>query len=192
MRKKLLVCGIALFFIFTLSSGVFAQLGGLYGLDSMMMSDWQLDYLKPIDPDDLEKGEFRLTPIISRLNNNYERNYYNDTEDNSYDNSTMAYILVFDTKFTEKLSLHSKLMYNPWDERDNYLSDNKYESRSTLTDIFLNYEFKEDKTIFFGYNRILEKDKRYNNDILNYEDEDAVNTYYLGFEIRGSFAGDNK
>ena len=192
MRKKLLVCGIALFFVFTLSTGVFAQVRGFYGIDSMLMSDWQFDYLRPIDPDDLEKGEFRLTPTVSRLNNDYEQNYYNDTEDTSYDNSTMAYILVFDSKFTEKLSVHSKFMYNPWDERDNYSSTNKYESRSTLTDIFLNYEFKEDKTIFFGYNRILGKNKEYNNDILNYEKEDVVNTYYLGFEIRGSFAGENK
>lgn len=195
MYKKLLVCGITLLFVFTLSSGVFAQMSSLYGLDSMMMSDWQLDYIRPIDPDELEKGEFRLSPIISRVNNAYERNDLDDDYSYDADNSSMAYMLIFDSKFTEKLSLHSKFIYQPWEDYsyNNPFSSYSYERRSTLTDLFLNYEMKEDRILFFGYNRTLNKEKEYDNDnILEDEDEDTTNIYYLGFEIRGSFAGNNE
>ena len=57
-----------------------------------------------------------------------------------------------------------------------------------MIDLFINYEFKEDRTMFFGYNRTLNKDKEYDNlDNLEYETETTNNIYYLGFEIRGSF-----
>jgi hypothetical protein len=49
---------------------------------------------------------------------------------------------------------------------------------------------KEDKILFFGYNRALSKRKEYDSDnILEDEEEDTNNIYYLGLEIRGSFFG---
>lgn len=191
MSKKLFAVGITLFFLFSLSSGVFAQIGDYYGLESMLISDWQLDYIRPIDPDELEKGEFRFAPIIGRVNNDYERNDLNGDYSYDYDNNTMAYMLVFDSKFTEKLSLHSKFIYQPWEDYSyTNFSNDSFESRSTLTDLFLNYEMKEDKILFFGYNRALSKRKEYDSDnILEDEEEDTNNIYYLGLEIRGSFSG---
>jgi len=133
MSKKLFAVGITLFFLFSLSSGVFARIGDYYGLESMLISDWQLDYIRPIDPDELEKGEFRFAPIIGRVNNDYERNDLNGDYSYDYDNNTMAYMLVFDSKFTEKLSLHSKFIYQPWEDYSytNFTNDS-FESRSTL------------------------------------------------------------
>lgn len=195
MSKKFIVVGIALFFIFSLSSGVFAEMGiesMILGAD-IMMSDWQLDYIRPLEPGELEKGDYRLTPIIGRINTNGERNVFSGSYsefDNS--NSTTAYILVFDTGLSDNLTLHSKFAYQPW-EKYTYDNSNQEESRSTLFDLFINYELKEDKKMFFGYNRILSKEKEYDSlDELRYVDEDTNNIYYLGFEIRGSFTGGNE
>lgn len=189
MSRKSFVVGLVLVFVFIFSSGVSAQLLNYYGIDNMLMSDWQLDYIRPLDPDDLKKGEFRLSPVIGRVTDNYDRNNIAGDYDHDYDNSTMAYIMVFDAKFTEKLSLHSKFAYQPWEEYEAaYYSGNPNESRSTMTDLFFNYEFKEDKTMFFGYNRSLNKEKEYDEtNILEDEIEKINNIYYLGFEIRGSF-----
>jgi len=55
----------------------------------------------------------------------------------------------------------------------------------------MNYKIDDDKKLYFGYNRILSEDKDYNDDTLNYEDEDITNFYYLGFEMRGQFTGGN-
>ena len=190
MSKKFIVVGIALFFIFSLTSGVFAQIGGFYGLDSMLMSDWQLDYLKPLEPGELDKGAYRLTPVIGRININEERNVFSGSNSEFDDsNSTTAYILVFDTGLSDNLTLHSKFAYQPW-EKYTYDNSNQEENRTSLFDLFINYEFKEDKKMFLGYNRILSKQKEYDSlDELRYEDEDINNVYYLGFEIRGSFSG---
>ncbi|CCU79373.1 hypothetical protein HSACCH_01281 [Halanaerobium saccharolyticum subsp. saccharolyticum DSM 6643] len=192
MHKKLLVCGIALFFIFTLSSGVFAQMG----LESMilgsdiMMSDWQLDYIRPIEPGELEKGEYRLTPIIGRFDSSGETNYFSGSIlDNSSDYDSMFYLMALDTAVSENLILHGKYLYKPYSE----YNDDGDENRMSLLDLFLDYEFENENKMFFGFNRSYNKDKEYNSSgILNNEEEDKTNFYYLGFEIRGSFAGDNE
>jgi hypothetical protein len=198
MQKKFLVVGITLFFIFILSSGVLAESGGFdgmgsfFGIGSMLMSDWQLDYIRPIEPGELKKGDYRLSPIIGRINTDEKRDVFSGTtNEKNNDNSTMAYILVFDTGLSDNLTLHSKFAYQPW-EKYTYSNNNSDESRSSLFDLFLNYELKEDKQMFFGYNRISSKEKNYDNlDNLRYEEEDTNNIYYLGFEIRGSFLGKN-
>jgi len=47
--------------------------------------------------------------------------------------------------------------------------------------------------MFFGYNRSLSNDRDYNNsDELIDETESLNNIYYLGFEIRGSFANEKE
>jgi len=56
MSRKSFVVGLVLVFVFIFSSGVSAQLLNYYGIDNMLMSDWQLDYIRPLDPDDLKKG----------------------------------------------------------------------------------------------------------------------------------------
>jgi len=195
MRRKIfVVVGLVIFLIFSLSSGVFAQVGGFYGLDSMLMSDWQLDYLRPIEPGELEKGEYRISPIIGRINLGEERdNFFSTSSEYDYDNSTTAYILVFDTALSDNLTLHSKLSYQPWETYTYDGNSSDDESRSTLFDLFINYELKDDRQMFFGYNRILSKEKNYDNlDNLTYEEESTNNVYYLGFEIRGSFLGKNE
>ncbi len=192
MHKKLLVCGMALFFIFTLSGGVFAQMG----LESMilgsdiMMSDWQLDYIRPIEPGELEKGEYRLTPIIGRFDSSGETNYFSGlNSDESSDYDSMFYLMALDTAVSENLILHGKYLYKPYSE----YNDNGDENRMSLLDFFLDYEFENENKMFFGFNRSYNKNKNYDaSGVFENEEEDKTNFYYLGFEIRGSFAGDNK
>lgn len=196
MSKKLFIVVTTLFLIFALSSGVSAQISGFYGLDSMLMSDWQLDYIRPLEPGDLKKGDYRLSPIIVNIASDRERNAFDNRYNNydyDYGNTTTAYILVFDTALSDNLTLHSKFAYQPWEKYSYDDYHNIDESRTSLFDLFINYEFKEDKQMFFGYNRILEKDKEYDNiGNLEYEGEDTNNIYYLGFELRGSFLTKNK
>ena len=114
MSKKLFAVGITLFFIFSLSSGVFAQIGDFYGLESMLISDWQLDYIRPIEPGKLEKGEYRLSSLVGGMNYGRERDIFNSFYDEyDYDNGTTAYFIVFDTALSDNLTLHSKYAYKP-------------------------------------------------------------------------------
>ena len=191
MCKKLFVCGITLFLVFALSSGVFAQIG----LESMilgsdiMMSDWQLDYIRPIEPGKLEKGEYRVTPIIGRFDSSEETNYFSDSIfDDSNDYDSMFYLLALDTAVSEKMILHGKYLYKPYSE----YNDDGDENRMSLLDLFVDYEFENENKMFFGFNRSYNKDKEYNSSGVFNNEEDKTNFYYLGFEIRGSFAGDNK
>ncbi|MEC9489781.1 MAG: hypothetical protein UMU04_02450 [Halanaerobiales bacterium] len=189
MSRKSFVVGLVLILVIIFSSGVSAQLLNFYGLDNMLMSDWQLDYIRPLDPGELKKGEFRLSPLIGRINSGREREIFDSTSDEyDYENGINAYFLVFDTALSDNLTFHSKYVYQPWEKYtyNDYMDSE--ESRSSLIDLFINYEFKEDKTMFFGYNRTLNKDKEYDDlDNLEYETETTNNIYYLGFEIRGSF-----
>lgn len=130
-----------------------------------------------------------MSPVIGRVNSGTERDIF-DSSSNKYDfeNSTNAYILIFDTALSDNLTFHSKYAYQPWEKYTYNDYRDSEESRSSLIDLFINYEFKEDKTMFFGYNRTLNKDKEYDDlDNLEYETETTNNIYYLGFEIRGSF-----
>ena len=194
MHKKLLVCGIALFFIFTLSSGVFAEtetgFGSMILGADMMMSDWQLDYIRPIKPGELEKGEYRLTPIIGRFDSSGETNVFSGRgTDDSSDFDSMFYLMALDTAVSENLILHGKYLYKPYSE----YNDNGDENRMSLLDLFLDYEFENENKMFFGFNRSYNKNKEYNSSgVFESEEEDKTNFYYLGFEIRGSFTGGNE
>lgn len=192
MRRKIIVVGVVLGVILFLSLTASAQFINYNSLSSpeLMMSDWQLDYIRPIDPADLEKGEFRLTPIIGGINTNDYRNDISGDNDYDIDNNTLVYMLAFDSKFTEKLSFHSKIFYRPWDDFESsyFSSTSENESRSTLTDLFFNYQFNQEKNFFLGYNRNFNKSKTYDrNDILDEKEEETVNTYYFGFEMKGNF-----
>lgn len=189
MRKKLFVVAAALFFIFILSSGVAAQLEMLSGAD-LLMSDWQLDYIRPLEPGELKKGEYRFTPIIGRFDiQSKEKDFFNSRNNYNDDYDSMLYLMAFDTAVTDNLLFHGKYLYKPWGEYDD-----GEENKINFVDLFVDYEFKNDKKMFFGFNRSDTKSKDYNNNnnILDEESEDTINFYYLGFEIRGSFTGKNK
>lgn len=191
MRKKYLVVAVTLFIIFTLSSGALAFIDSLPMLSGadLLMSDWQLDYIRPLEPGELKKGEYRFTPIIGRFDINDERNSFSSSyKDKNNDYDSMLYLMAFDTAVTDNLLLHGKYLYKPWAEYNDFGDEN----RINFMDLFVDYKLKNDKKMFFGYNRMSSKDKDYDNlDNLNYEDEDTTNFYYLGFEIRGSFLGKN-
>jgi hypothetical protein len=196
MRKSIFVVGIIFLTIFLVSGGVSAQsyLNSMLGnviLGDTLMSDWQLDYLRPLKPGDLQPGEFRISPLVGRVNYGRERDLIDSTtNDYDYDNSTMIYMLVMDTAVSQKLTLHGKYLYQPWEKYtyDDYDPDD--ENRSSLVNLFANYNFTPDRKMYFGYNRVIEKEKNYDSSgDLDREYEYANDIYYLGFEIRGSFFG---
>lgn len=188
MKKKIFVVGLTLFFIFILSSGVLAQFPSMLSGAELLMSDWQLDYIRPLEPGELKKGEYRLTPIIGRFDTQSKEKDFSPSikyYDSNYD--SMLYLMAFDTAVTDNLLFHGKYLYKPWGEYDD-----GEENKINFVDLFVDYEFKNDKKMFFGFNRSDTKSKDYNNNILDEESEDTINFYYLGFEIRGSFTGKNK
>ncbi len=202
MKKVFLLTAAALIFLFLFTASSSAQFLN-EGYSSLLsgalgQADWQLEYLQPLDPDELEKGEYRFSPIITRINYSDEyTDYYNESS-NVYesDNSTMVYAVVFDTALSDNLTIHGKYIYQPWEdyEREDMLiraTDTlDYESRTSLIDLFINYEVKEDNTLYFGYNRMLNEYKDYYSDgDLDEEGEDVSNFYYIGYEMRGKFTG---
>lgn len=201
MMKKVIVLITAVFiflFLFTASSSAQFFYEGYNSLLSgaLSQSDWQLDYLQPLDPAELEKGEYRFSPIIARVSTSGERTNYPDGDlIDEYDESTMIYGAVFDTAISDRLTIHGKYIYQPWEDYyDSYYvsasaTELDYESRMSLLDLFINYEIKEDNTLYFGYNRMLNKEKDYWNGELEDEEEDTINFYYIGYEMRGKFTG---
>lgn len=189
MKKYLILAFVSILFVLFFTTSISAQIYSqslLLGSD-LLMSDWQLDYIQPLEPGELEKGEYRFSPLIARVNILDERKLFpsGDISDDS-ENSTNVYAVVFDTAFSDDLTVHGKYLYQPWTEYDN-----DDESRFSLLDLFINYKVKEDNTLYFGYNRSLNKEKNYNEEVLNSEDEAITNFYYLGYEMRGSFGFDD-
>jgi hypothetical protein len=204
MKKVFVLTAAVLIFLFIFTASSSAQY--LYNGYSSLLSgalgqaDWQLEYLQPLDPGELEKGEYRFSPIIARVSTSGERiNYPEGDSTDESDESTMVYGAVFDTALTDKLTIHGKYIYQPWEDYyDSYYgpmsisassSELDYESRMSLLDLFINYEIKEDNTLYFGYNRMNNKEKDYQNGELDDEEEDTINFYFIGYEMRGKFTG---
>jgi hypothetical protein len=192
--KNSIILFVTILIFLTVFSGISLAQTYLYNSllgTGMTMADWQLEYIQPLEPGELEKGEYRFSPIIARVNFAAERNVFESTLDPyDYDNSSMVYAAVFDTALSDNLTLHGKYIYQPWEKSDYDSYMNPQESRMNLLDLFVNYNISEDKKLYFGYNRMLDKEKDYNSDgELDYEDEDVSNFYYIGYEMRGKFTG---
>jgi len=193
MKKHMIVLFSVLIFILLFTASSSAQFLGYESLLSTYLApaDWQLEYFQPLEPGELEKGGYRISPLIVGVNYSNKRDYTSEESTSyDYDNTTTAYGVVFDTAFSDSFTLHGKYIYQPWEEYEGFGLGTD-ESRVSLLDLFMNYKIDDDKKLYFGYNRILSEDKDYNDDTLNYEDEDITNFYYLGFEMRGQFTGGN-
>ncbi|MDZ7672999.1 MAG: hypothetical protein U5K53_09245 [Halanaerobiales bacterium] len=75
--KKYLLITLVFLFIFTVFGGgsTYAQFGMVSEnyTSMLMLNDWQMDYLMPIDPAELSKGEYRIYGNAAKLN--YNSNY---------------------------------------------------------------------------------------------------------------------
>lgn len=206
MKRFIVPTAAVLIFLFILTASSSAQFsnngyGSVYGYSTLLsetlgQADWQLDYIQLLDPAELEKGEYRFSPIVARVNYSDEVLSYPGGDLSAKDDqSTMIYGAVFDTAISDNLTIHGKYIYQPWEDYYDYEFDPSdkildSESRMSLLDLFINYEVKEDNTLYFGYNRMLSKNKNYdNNEELEDEDEDIINLYYIGYQMRGKFTG---
>lgn len=198
--KKTLVIILVLSFIFVGlgNSRLKAQYGfigeGLpYGVSSLtsvlMLSDWQTDYLMPVDPNELKEGDYRLYGNAANINIANENNGYMlmANGNNEYNASVMNYFVGFDTAFRDNLYFHIKYDIVPW---QSYESTSKDEINYKLLTTFIDYEFKEDKKIYFGYNHNNSGFKEYNEVAQEFYDTETYknNIIYAGFEIKGSFS----
>jgi hypothetical protein len=93
------------------------------------------------------------------------------------------YFLALDTGITDNLSMRLSYDYAPI--RD----DSDYELDNQVYTAYFNYSMKNDKSLYFGYNKLKSdgNDKQYP---LGNEDLD-IDYYFIGFEKRGSFLGKN-
>jgi len=198
MKKKIIMILISLTFIIIFTTSISAQFVDLgFGYSALLSSylgpaDWQLEYIQPLEPGELEKGEYRISPIIAGANFSNQREVLSGTNDPyDYENTITSYGVVFDTAFSDSFTLHGKYIYQPWTEIESENGEID-EDRVNLLDLFMNYKIDDDKKLYFGYNRILDKEKEFDSAVLEFEDEDITNIYFIGFELRGKFTGNNE
>ncbi|MDI3547354.1 MAG: hypothetical protein PWR10_1006 [Halanaerobiales bacterium] len=189
MRKVSITVVMFLFLCLTLVGSAGAFFGdGLYslGLGGIFINEWQLDYLKGLEPGELETGEYRLTLNAGRINSsrkyNYDKNNYYEDWDYGYN----GYYIGFDTAVQNEtyLNLGYSLVPEYTDEdNDKYTSDN--------INLALTHFLSEDKKVYGGYIRSKSNTKDYDDIsgeyVLDYDRDDTDNIFYIGMEIRGSF-----
>jgi hypothetical protein len=183
MQKKFIVVGITLFFIF-ISFSVSAYtidrvLTQGLGVKGLLYADWQMDYYLPLNPEELNRGDYRFSANMGRIGiDSIDAPFIGDYND--YFNN---YFLALDTGITDNLSMRLSYDYAPI--RD----DSDYELDNQVYTAYFNYSMKNDKSLYFGYNKLKSdgNDKQYP---LGNEDLD-IDYYFIGFEKRGSFLGKN-
>ncbi len=197
--KKTLVIILALSFIFVGlgNSQLKAQYGfigeGLpYGasgfISSLMLTDWQSDYLMPIEPAELKKGDYRIYGNAANFSTLWkERRFLEDTLSES-DVSIMNYFVGFDTALRDDIYFHINYDISPWQEYDN--DYNRGKTKFQLLNMFLDYEIDKDKRLYFGYTKNKFSEKEYDSETEEFylDDEQDINIIYVGFEMRGSFS----
>lgn len=177
--KKLIVVTVLVLAMFVMVGGNVLALGFSDIQTLYYDSDWLLDYIKPIEPGELEKGEYRYTFGLVR---NISKEDYSDLYSDSGSHSN-TFCSVFDTALTDKLYLNLTFGYTP-----EYKDDDDDKIKGNDLGLLLNYSIDDDKTLFLGCvnTNSTKKDYDFSGD-LNYKRKDKNTTFYLGTEIRGSF-----
>lgn len=186
MRKKLLVVGSVILILFFLTSITSAYsidrvLTQALGVKGLLYADWQMDYYLPMNPEDLDRGDYRVSANIGRVDLNGEQTgtfgFFEGREE-AFNN----YFLALDTGITDNVSMRLSYDYAP------FVDDNEEESKNKIYSAYFNYSMKNDKNLYVGYNR------------LNYDSKDKIDLdesnltaeyYFIGFEMKGSFLGKN-
>ena len=191
MKKSLLVIFMVLFIFIVLGgSSTYAQFGEIseYSptsyLSMLMLNDWQMDYLMPVDPAELNQGEYRVYGNAASLNFS---NYQNDGINGDLSKASGTnYIVGFDTALRDDLYFHISYDMVPWQSPSD---DEKDEIRFGMVKMFLDYEFQEDKKVYFGYNNNSYGYKEFNEESDAFLEEETMdlNVFYVGFEIKSSF-----
>ncbi len=196
--KKSLIIVLVLLFLFigvgnnqlkaqTFFNGSELPYGASSYISSLMLTDWQTDYMMPVEPAELQKGEYRIYGNAANFSSVFKNsNSFTDTID-EYDVSVMNYFLGFDTALRDDLYFHINYNISPWQEYDtSSRGKNKYQ----LLNMFVDYEIDKDKKLYFGYNNNKYSEKEYDSesDKFYLDDEQNINIIYVGFEINGSFS----
>ena len=185
MHKKLLVVTLVLLFLVMVSSMVSAYtvdrvLTQGIGLKSLLYADWQMDYFLPLNPEELDRGDYRFTANMGRIGI--------DSDDipllGGFNENFNNYFLALDTGISDNLSMRLSYDYAP------IVDNNDFEATNKVYSAYFNYTMKNDKSLFFGYNR-LDFGVDNKNDVSNKNDLE-VDYYFIGFEKRGSFLSNNK
>ncbi|MCC3143736.1 hypothetical protein LJ207_00150 [Halanaerobium sp. Z-7514] len=185
MRKKFIVVGMVFILLIVLSGvtaaysldRVFSQ---MLGAKSLVYADWQMDYLVPLDPGELNKGDYRFTANVGRLEPKLAADGFL-----SADNNVNNFYLALDTGIRDNLYMRLSLDYVPDWKVEDYDSDHK------IYNVFFDYKTESDNSLYFGYNRF-KLNSEYTGDIEGVTGEDSrVNYYFVGYEMRGSFLSNN-
>lgn len=182
--RKIFVVVLVLFILTLVSLSVSAYsidrvLSQGIGLKGLLYADWQMDYYLPLNPDDLGRGDYRLSANMGRVAIDAQ----NALIINDYNEHFNNYFLALDTGITDNLSMRLSYDYAPFRDDSDYEMDNQVYSA------YFNYSMKNDKSLYFGYNR-LKYDFEDKKDPLD-DQNMAVDYYFIGFEKRGSFFSKN-
>lgn len=185
MRKKYLVVGSVILILFFLTSITSAYsidrvLTQALGVKGLLYADWQMDYYLPMNPEDLDRGDYRISANMGRVDLNSEpTDLFRFSEGGEAFNN---YFLALDTGITDNVSMRLSYDYAP------FVDDNEDESTNKIYSAYFNYSMENDKNLYFGYNRL---NYDYKDKTELYESNLTAEYYFIGFEMKGSFLGKN-
>jgi len=194
--KKSLVVILVISFIFIGFTNSQLKAQGIFGnsiisegassyLSMLMLADWQVDYLMPIEPDELKKGDYRIYGNAANFSmSNLNNSLILSTDKTNV--SVMNYLFGFDTALRDDLYFHINYNISPWQAASDASKD---KTKYQLLNMFLDYEIDNDKKIYFGYNKNNYSMKQYDETAQEYNltADNDVNIIYVGFEMKGSF-----
>lgn len=182
MKKKLFVVAAILAILIFISTGAAAYtidrvLTQGIGVKGLLYADWQMDYYLPLNPEELNRGDYRFSANMGRVG-------IDDDMILGFDEQFNNYFIALDTGITDNLSMRLSYDYTPMIDDDEDELDNKVYAA------YFNYSMKKDKSLYFGYNKLRSD---YNDKIdPSYNEDSDIDYYFIGFEKRGSFLSKNK
>ena len=190
MRKRLFVVVTVLILLVAVSGVISAYsldrvFSQMLGAKSLIYADWQMDYLVPLDPGELNRGDYRFTANVGRFEPKTRQDgiYGLGIEEENINN----FYFALDTGIRDNLYMRLSMDYVPnWDSSDEWDVDHK------VYNIYFDYKTENDNSLYFGYNRFNMNIDEFDDGVLVSEDQLRVNYYFVGYEMRGSFSGGNE
>lgn len=176
MRKigSMMTLVLLLTLIFTAGSQAQIISGAGYGLfdSSVFMPDWEMDYLRPLEPGTLSPGQYRLSFNAGRMTLEEDNYFSSDTS------NTNNYFFGYDSAFENNNYLHLSLNYLP-----NFADTT---ANTNVINFKFTHQFQEENNVYIGVLRN-HTDSYYDNNN-NFREEETNSLYYVGVEYYGNFA----
>ncbi|ADL12719.1 hypothetical protein [Acetohalobium arabaticum] len=175
MKKLMVILGIMMLMNLCIISTASAFIG-IENLNmlSIYEDSWVLDRFKPLEPGELDVGEYRISTNFGRIINDD----YND-----YNSNLNNYYIGFDTAFENDWYLNSSYNFTPYYQHSSQGDRSRYDN----INLMLTRSFNDDNQFYCGYSRIKNKEKEYDSGEFSHIKKDTNDLFFIGAEFYGSF-----